>query len=269
MNQVTPSLWHAALGVVRYELSRTLTPVRAVLWLGLMLFPVMLIGATAYLIDERDAEKDYLFLAGLQYVLLPEVVTVLSMILWVAPIVNEELESQSWVYAVVRPNGRQAMLLGKYAVAVLWTGSCTTSAAVFSSAVAWQLGIQQAAAAGVAVLALCWISAIVHGALFLLIGTLFQRRAMVYALIYAVLVEAILGWLPAVINRFTFSFRLRSILLDWLNVDLGELINEDVPFLWEAATTKHLLVLFSVATAMLLLALSQIQRSRYRWQTEV
>lgn len=269
MSQVSPSLWHAVLGVIRYELSRTLTPVRAVLWLGLMLFPVMLIAATAYLIDERDAEKDYLFLAGLQFVLLPEVVTVLSMILWVAPIVNEELESQSWVYAVVRPSGRQAMLLGKYVVAVLWAGSCTTVAALLSSAIAWLMGIQRAAEAGMIVLGLCWISAVVHGALFLLIGTLFQRRAMVYALIYSVIVEAILGWLPAVINRFTISFRLRSILLDWLKVDLNELIDEEIPFLWEFATTKHLSVLLGAATVMILVAVTQIQRSRHRWQTEV
>ncbi len=44
------------------------------------------------------------------FVLLPQVVTVLGLLLWATPVVHSELEGQTWVYAVVRPGGGELCL---------------------------------------------------------------------------------------------------------------------------------------------------------------
>lgn len=259
----------AVLGVTRYELHRSLTPMRGVFWSTLTMFPVMLVATILYLIHERQPGQDHLLLAGLLFLLLPEVITVLCMLLWVAPIVNEELESQTWIYALVRPGGRSAVLLGKYIVAVLWTGTCTTCSTVLCILLAWYAQIEQAMSIAATLIAINWIAAVVYGALFLLLGTMFQRRAMVVSLVYAVFIEAALGWLPAVINRFTVSFRLRSLLIEWLNIDLQELIDEDLPFLFELDATKHLMILATATGILIFVSLSYVKRSHIRWQSEV
>lgn len=270
-NSGRPGHWFgsAVLGVTWYELRRWLTPMRCLFWAALMTFPVVLIATILYLVDERQPSLDHLYLAGLLFLLLPEVITVLCMLLWVAPIVNEELESQTWIYALVKPGGRSAVLLGKYIVAVIWTGTCTTCSAVLCLILAWYEQIQQVTSIAATLIAINWIAAIAYGALFLLLGTLFQRRAMVVSLVYAVLIEATLGWLPAVINRFTVSFRLRSLLIDWLNVDLEELIDEDLPFLVEIDATKHIAILATVTFILILISLNYVKRSHIRWQSEV
>jgi ABC-type transport system involved in multi-copper enzyme maturation permease subunit len=270
-NRGRPGRWFgiAVLGVTWYELRRWLTPMRCLFWATLMMFPVVLIATILYLLDERQPGQDHLYLAGLLFLLLPEVITVLCMLLWVAPIVNEELESQTWIYALVRPGGRGAVLLGKYIVAVLWTGTCTTCSTIICLILAWHEQIQQVTSIAATLIAINWIAAIAYGALFLLLGTLFQRRAMVISLVYAILIEATLGWLPAVINRFTVSFRLRSLLIDWLNVDLEELIDEELPFLVEVNATKHLVILATATGILILISLNYVKRSHIRWQSEV
>lgn len=265
----SPSLVHGILGVLRYELARTATPFRIILWLALTAFPVLLVGTTLYLVNIRDPENDYVILAGLLYVLLPEVVTVLCMLLWAAPIVNDELESQTWIYIIVRPGGRRSLLLGRYIVAVAWTATCTTCSTVMAITAAHFLGIERAVEAGWVIGVLNILSAVVHGALFLLIGCLFQRRAMVYAFVYAVVVEAAMGWVPAVVNRFTISYRLRSLLLDWLNIDLNQLARAELSFMWEEAAAAHVSILLIAVPVLLLVAIWRVEHTTYRWQSEV
>ncbi|MBX3421466.1 MAG: hypothetical protein KF752_07915 [Pirellulaceae bacterium] len=261
--------WQALGGVIRYEAARTLTPLRSVLWLSLMLLPVALVAAMLYLVQVRDPEYNHVVLSGLLYVLLSEVVTVLCMLLWAAPIVNEELESQTWIYILVRPGARLSLLLGKYLIAVLWTGTCTSISAVLAVVITTAAGIERSLEVGMAIVAVNWVSAMAHGALFMMIGTLFQRRAMVYAFAYAVAVEAILGWVPAVVNRFTISFRLRSLLIDWLDLDLEALIDDELPFVWEQDAVMHLSVMAVAVAVLLAVAVWRVERSQYRWQSEV
>jgi hypothetical protein len=64
---------------------------------------------------------------------------------------------------------------------------------------------------------LCVLASMAYGALFGLIGVLRQKRVMVIAFVYAMLVEGLLGWIPAVINQGIVSFRLRSILFRWMD----------------------------------------------------
>ena len=209
-----------------------------------------------------------LSLSLLMFLLLPQSVTVLSMLLYAAPIVNAELESQAWVYAVVRPKARKGILLGKYLVAVLWCGTGTSLASVLIAMVAKFYQIPQAEDVIAIQLALCWLAAFSYGALFLAIGTFFQRRAMVYAFAYSVLVEAVMGWIPAVVNLFTISYRLRSLLFSWFSSQDSKWMKE-IPFQWEDQPWKNLAILTIVVAILLCASIWRVDRSQYRWQSEV
>jgi hypothetical protein len=134
--------------------------------------------------------------------------------------------------------------------------------------VAMKYGIPDAERVIGIMLALCWLAAFCYGALFLAIGTFFQRRAMVYAFAYSIGVEALMGWIPAVVNLFTISYRLRSLLFSWVSrqktIDL-----EELPFQWEDYPSKHLTILALIALGLLALSAWRIERSQYRWQSEV
>ncbi len=266
-----PSLWNSLQGVLSYELIRTFTPVRIALWLGMAIFPVLLITATIYLIRLPKTGgfeyRHYLVFSALLFILLPQVITALCMLLWAVPIVNAELEGQTWIYSVIRPGARRSILLGKYLVAVLWTGSCTSLAALLCTFIAWSFGVSKAFDSLLVILAVNWIAAIVYGALMITLGALFQRRSMVFAFAYAVGIEGAMGWVPAVINRFTISYRLRSLMMDWLNVDLKD-SPDGVKFLWEESMWSHLFILAVATVVMLALTLWRIERSQHRFQSE-
>lgn len=265
------SLGRAVYGVMAYELYRTLKPPRLVLWMGMATFPNLLLIAVMLLVNLPDSnlvgERLYIIHNALQFILLPQVVTVLCMLLWAVPIVNSELEGQTWIYSVVRPGGRRAMLLGKYIMAVLWTGSCTCVAALAAAMIAQVFEVKLVWSTCLNLVLINWIAAIVYGALLLAIGTVFQRRSMVFAFAYAAGVEAAMGWIPAVINRFTVSYRLRSILMDWMDVDFSRLPGE-IGFLWEAATGRHIMILAILGLILLGFTLWRVERSHHHFQSE-
>jgi ABC-type transport system involved in multi-copper enzyme maturation permease subunit len=258
------------MGVIRYESVRSLTLMRFLIWVALICFPLALVTAALQIAQVRDSlnRETLNAMYFLMFILLPQAVTVLSLLLSAAPIVNAELESQTWIYAIVRPQARKAILLGKYVVAVVWCGSCTSVATVLIALVAMKHGIAEAESVIGILLALCWLAAVCYGALFLAIGTFFQRRAMVYAFAYSIGVEALMGWIPAVVNLFTISYRLRSLLFSWLStqesIDL-----EELPFQWEDYPIKHLAILALIALGLITLSAWRIDRSQYRWQSEV
>lgn len=260
-----PSVLRGAIGVFRYELSRSLTPFRVLLWFALMLFPVALVGCVRFAIFRAGNVDDALDgFPVVLFVLLPEVITILCMLLWATPIVNAELESQTWVYAVVRPKARWSLILGKYLVAVLWTASCTSLASTLSIPL---LGISGSWKAWVALVSLCFLAAFCYGSLFMLIGTLFQRRAMVVAFIYAIIIEFLMATIPAVINRFTFSFRLWSIFFN--SIDLPPQFLAPNFVVQDASTLGNIAVLVAACVLLLVTALWRIQKSQFRWQSEV
>jgi hypothetical protein len=260
-----PTLKNGALGVFRYELMRSLTPLRILLWGGLLLFPVILVSFVRFVMIRAGASSDdFLALTIVLFILLPEVITILCMLLWATPIVNAELESQTWVYSVVRPKARWALITGKYLVAVAWTASCTSLSATLAVPI---VGMTGAFKIWLTLSSLCWLSAICYGALFMLIGTLIQRRAMVVAFGYTILVEFILATIPAVINRFTISFRLWSILYN--SIDIPPQLLDANFMIQDSSTMGNVAVLLAASAFLLSVAIWRIQKSQFRWQSEV
>lgn len=255
------------VGVASYEWIRSLTPVRIGLWFAMILFPSSLVLVVAFSVPDRFLHSpDYQsVISVLFFVLLPEILTILGMLLWATPIVNAEMEGQTWIYAVVRPVGRRSMLLGKYAVAVLWTTTCGWMAAGLSIPFA---GFSDPLRAWWVISVLCFLSSLAHGALFALIGVLIQRRSMVLAFFYAVVVEGLLGWIPAVINQFTIAYRIRSLMATWLKIPLNEwmqtseLVSEDVdPWV-------HIAWLLAGTILLLGIACWRVQAAQYLGKSE-
>jgi ABC-type transport system involved in multi-copper enzyme maturation permease subunit len=185
------------------------------------------------------------------------------MLLLATPIVNAELESQTWVYAVVRPKARRSLLLGKYLVAVVWTAFCTSTAATISIPIA---GVSNSFQVWAAICSLCWLSAIAYGALYMLIGTFIQRRAMVIAFAYTMMVEFLLSTIPAVISKMTISNRLWSILNAWF--DFPKRMLSDNFANQESNPVMNIAILLLASAAMLGIGLWRIQSTQFRWQSE-
>ncbi len=143
------------------------------------------------------------------------------------PAIHSELEAKTWVYLAMRPAGKQAILLGKYLVAVAWAFSASATAAILIAGMAALVSVRGDEVANhwvfaFAMIALSLLSSLCYGALYLLIGVVVIKRAMVTALSYSLVVEYAISYIPATINQFTISYRLRGLLLHWLPLDIGD-----------------------------------------------
>ena len=257
------------IGVFKLELVRTLTFGRMMTWCLMALFPPILIGIASWQIGGRSsigaAEMNFGYILML-FLLIPQVVTVLGLLLWATPIVHSELEAQTWVYAVVRPGARRAVLLGKYCIAVLWAFSSATVAVTL--AIPFASVTYPFQTWGV----LCFlnlVSALSYAALFATIGTLMQKRAMVTAFLYGIFVEAILSTLPATINQLTVSFRLRSILFQLLDLKLEVAAEMGRFFDTSTSVSVHLICLALFTAVLLGISLWRVEASQFVWQSEV
>ena len=257
------------IGVFKLELARTLTLGRIVTWFAMALFPPTLIGIASWQIGRQSgmsAAEMNLGYSVMLFVLIPQIVTVLSLLLWATPIVHSELEAQTWVYAVVRPGARRAVLLGKYCIAVLWT---FTSASVALSLAVPFTTLTRPVHTWCVLCLLNLVSALAYAALFTTIGTLFQKRAMVTAFLYGIFVEAILSTLPATINQLTVSFRLRSILFQMLDLDLSVAAEMARFFDTTSSVAMHLFCLTIFTVLLLCIAFWRVQATQFVWQSEV
>jgi len=209
---------NSLLAIYQFELKRILTPGRAFWWLIVAAFPVVITAMMShYLQFPRQAQPEEIgfFFTIAIYFLAPGIACMLGVLLTAAPTVATELEQHSWIYLATRPNGLFFLLLGKYLVAVTWAASATITGiciAIPISRVYYKLDTMLALSA----LSVC--SAFAYGALYMMIGTLFHARAMVFCVVYTGAVELFLAMFPAVVNRMTIQFRLRSLLANWITI---------------------------------------------------
>jgi|LakMenE01Jun11ns_1017448.scaffolds.fasta_scaffold9928375_2 ABC-type transport system involved in multi-copper enzyme maturation permease subunit len=256
------------LGVAKYELGRSFSLSRLMGILLIVAFPVALISAVKLQLDMRTQiqpnEKFFLF-SFVSYALIPQIATMLSLLLWATPAVNSELEGQTWIYALIRPNGRMVLVLGKYLVAVFWSIIAGTLAI---SVLVPILNLERGLELWWTIWRLLILASIAYSGLYILIGTFFQRRAMLVAFIYTVVIEGFLSFLPATINQLTVSFRLRSLMIQWLELDLPrEMRNASQIF--DTSGQIHLILEIVLYTVLCLgLSLFWLRRSEYSLQPE-
>lgn len=278
-NSYTPSggivsrLMRSIPGVVDYELSRSFTPARLAMFLLMVAIPTSLMIAVANLTPQRfrNEQETSLAFCLLLFFLIPQLLTMLGMLVLASPIVHTELEGQSWVYSLVRYQGRRALLLGKYIVAVLWT---TCSGIVSASIAIPFLPLEAPLRTWGTISLLCVLASIAYGALFCLIGVVFQKRVMVISFIYALVAEGLLAWIPAVINQFTISYRLRSILFRWQDLSVERYFQSDGMVrngMVASDPTGWVQIgwVVGITAGLLLLALLLIERIQYSFQSEL
>lgn len=198
-----------------FEWRRALTAPRLAWMLALMTFPPLLL-ALMRLTSTNGEPPDNTATAVLVYVLSPGVACMMSVFLWATPALSTELEGRSWVYLAVRPGGPLAVILGKFLVAVSWAIPVGLVSSALSIAV---LEPDQPRYLFAVESALVALSSVAYSALFILIGVIAPTRAMVAGVVYTVIFEVGLAMVPAAMNLLTVQYRLRCLLVRWLELD--------------------------------------------------
>jgi len=257
MNRNT-AWWASVPAVFEFELRRAMTPARGAWWCVMALFPVGVITLPLLSRVSRNNVPPEV-LQFFLFALIPMMVSMLGTFLWTASAVSSELEKQSWIYLAVRPGGRVAVVLGKFAVAVAWVLPATLVAATLSTLVVAVSGC----APGVilktwfALVRVCCLAVPAYAAIYLMLGTLFTKRSMVICVAYTLIFELVVSFVPALINKFTIQYRLRALYIEWAGIDMTQAGNDfPMDIFGEAPAWQHVSVL--VVYAMVLVAVATL-----------
>lgn len=196
-----------------FEIRRTQTRARLFTWSVLALFPLLVV-LLLHVQDEGLPDEGW---GLILYGLMPQVVCLLGLLLWVAPLLQAELEGRTWSYLAVRPGGKLATLLGKYLNGVGWTLTCCWCGLALVVLVGRPDVSEPLRLAGVLALVI-GLAAVAYGAVYAVIGAMFHRRAMVISVAYMLIFELLVSNIPAFINKLTVQHRLLNILfrlMDW------------------------------------------------------
>ena len=252
------SVW----AVFQFELRRAVGWSRMIWWVVLALFPVLIV--TLIRTNPVDTPRDQWWTIIL-FMLVPMLVSMLGTFLWTTPAVATELERKSWVYLAIRPHGRTAVLLGKYLAGVVWV----MSAAIVGLTISWMSATgEEGWQPWLVNLKLTLLSCPAYAAIYLAIGTVMPKKAMVVAVAYTLIFELVISFVPAVINTLTVQFRLRTLLFEWANIDF-EIEGADagpfgtIAFVGEPPSTKHVLILIAYTVVMLIVALNLVRWSEF------
>lgn len=250
------NLW-GPLGVLWLELRRSLSVGRFVLWLILAVFPIALIYLARR--SASDDVPDEVFVVML-FFLIARVTCVMGLLLWATPLISNEIEGRTWIYIVTRPGGGVSTVWGKYSVSILWSAAIaivSVPLAVMAS------GVQSPAHVSSVLTALSLLSCFAYGALFTMIGTIIQKRAMVVAIVYLVLVEGVLTLVPATINKLTVGFRLLALLFKWMGYENREEAENLKILFGESSSWTHVSILALYILAMLTVAILRVRAGGY------
>lgn len=255
---------HAILEVFRYEAKRSFAAGRLMVWGIIALAPLLLMGMVLYLLRRGGLEPPIGALALISFFLIPQIATMLGQLLWATPILQSELEAQTWIYVTLRPSGRTALLVGKFLVAVVWSGtaatiSCFGTGILIGTVDGWRLVL--------VLLPLAWGASLCYAALYALIGVIVLKRTAVLAMVYSLVMEAGVAFLPSSnINQFSISYHLRSLLALWVQIE-DLTLRDRIAFGTESAM-QHAVVLGGIACITLFIAIVALRFREIPLSTE-
>ena len=249
--------------------------------------------------------------AVLFYMLIPCVCCALGAFLNAAPALASELEQRSWIYLATRPQGILWLLVGKYLVAIVWSitsaiASITMCVLIsemdmsaigipspaYVNGVSSPQNVDQADLSNtdggrqrpqvrsrIEVVSRLWftmvrlsvLSAMAYSALYLMIGAMFPRRAMVFCVFYTGLVEVVLSLLPAIINRLTIQYRLRSLMINWAEPAGRDQMQNNIFFRYvfaEGSNIEQIIWLLSLSGIFLTAAIAVAHWSEFTGASE-
>lgn len=248
--------------VFLFEWKRAMTLPRMAWWAVLAAFPVFIVGMVRFLSQQTLPRELW---AGFLFALIPMLISMLGTFLWTTPAISAELERRSWVYLTIRPNGGTAVLLGKYLAAVTWVippalVGLTIAVPLAASGDGWRLWYTMAG--------LVCLSCPAYGAVYLLLGTLMPRRAMVLAVAYTLIFEFIISFVPAVINRITVQYRLRSLLEVWCDLSLAGRQAAGLALAPDTPAWEHVAILVLFPPVLLLISVIVLRWSEFSSSAE-
>ena len=237
--------------VLQFEFRRMLAWKKLLPVAILVLFPLIIIS----LIQCKGGfERGGVIAEITLFVLIPEVLCLLLLLLWAAPVVHAELEAKTWPYLAVRPSGRGSVLAGKYLAAVGWAilaGWLSLALCLVALSFAMDVSYLVMPLGGLIVFA-----CLVYGALYILISVLFLQKALVAAVAYTAVMETLIAWLPAMINHFSVQYHLRCLMMKWIDrPELQQSRQFNVLFLSDYAAWQHMLLLLGAAAVLLTIAI--------------
>ena len=151
------------------------------------------------------------------FLLYPQLICLLLALLYGASIPGAELEAKTLTYLFTRPIARWRIVVGKYLAIVL----AILPPTLVSVAISWWLLGQPGSVTLLWSLELAAAGAVLcYTAIFILFGFLAPRRAMVVALLYGVVFEFLLSFVPAMINTITATYYLRSLVVNVLQLEV-------------------------------------------------
>jgi len=243
----------AILAVFRFEVSRALTPVRLVFAAALACFPPGLVALIRHL---AGRPPDAASLAFVLFILIPEVVCLMGLLLWATPAIHAEVEGRTWSYLAVRSAGKGSVLLGKYLAAVAWTAMAAVLSLSLSILV--MLPVESVLRIWLVLLTLIVFSCLTYGAIYMLLGVVFLRRAMMVAVGYTFVSELLIAFIPAMINQFTVQFHLRCMLVRWFPM---KNMPRDMRILFgDAPVGQHMFILLAATVGLLTVAVAILHR---------
>ncbi len=257
----------SVVAVFSFEWKRALTLPRKAWWLVLAAFPVFIAGLVRFTAVNHENGPEGLWRhlsTWLLFALVPMLVAMLGTLLWTTPAISSELERRSWVYLAVRPHGATAVLLGKYLAAVTWVippalVGLTIAVPLTGTGDSWRVWR--------ALSGLVFLSCPAYAAIYLLLGVIFPRRAMVVAVAYTLVFELVVSFIPAVINKMTVQYRLRALAANWCDLNVFNtresgamaLIGTEPP--WHHIVTLVCLTFVLVAAAVVVLRAREFSSS--------
>ena len=253
------------LAVFRYELKQSFGIGPTIIWLLIILFP----SALQLLINSRLGGAGNVAIedAGmLVVVLIPGAVCLLNALMSMSSFLHIELEGNTWPYVAVRSQGKVAMMFGKYLVAVTRSIAAGLFALMLmmpltSHALETDSGLLVNVTAALVVL-----SSVSYCSLFCMLGVIMHKKPLIMAVIYMIAFEGVISILPAVVNKITIHYYLRSMLVRWMDWRIFDLLILDDPniFSLESNTPLDLFFLAAINVFCLVTAATLLVNREYR-----
>ena len=153
------------------------------------------------------------------FLLYPQAICLLLALFYGTSVLGSELDGKTLTYLFVRPLPRWRFVVGKY-LGIVAALAVPTSVSLLLSWLLLGAGSGLAVFGGVLVGTIGAL--IAYNALFTLFGFVLPRRAMIVALLYGLIFELVLSFVPALVNQFTVTYYLRSLVVAILDLRVPE-----------------------------------------------
>ena len=151
------------------------------------------------------------------FLLYPQAICLLLALFYGTSVLGHELDGKTLTYLFTRSLPRWKFVLGKY-LGIVTALILPTSLSLLGS---WLiLGAVGGLALFMGALVGTVGALLAYNAVFVLFGFLIPRRAMIVALLYGIIFELVLSFVPALVNQLTITYYLRSLVVEILDLEI-------------------------------------------------